>query len=101
MLATPPAKRNARLKSLAEKYEFYVNIDPNDRDNLLKDTYPEYRKAAEETERKLSVAPVPADSCSRRCARSGIEATRPPPTSTSGAIFKTRAAWSVRAFLPS
>jgi cytochrome c553 len=52
MLATPPAKRNARLKHLAEKYEFYVNIDPNDHDNLLKDTYPEYRKAAEETESK-------------------------------------------------
>jgi mono/diheme cytochrome c family protein len=53
MLATPPAKRNARLKYLAEKYEFYVNIDPFDRDNLLKDTSPEYRKAAEETERKI------------------------------------------------
>jgi hypothetical protein len=53
MLATPPAKRNARLKYLAEKYEFYVNIDPFDRENLLQDTYPEYRKAAEETERKI------------------------------------------------
>ncbi len=53
MLATPPAKRNARLKYLAEKYEFYVNIDPNDRENLLQDTYPAYRKAAEETERKI------------------------------------------------
>ena len=53
MLATPPAKRNDRLKSLAEKYEFYVNIDPFDRDNLLKDTYPEYRKTAEETEKKI------------------------------------------------
>ncbi len=53
MLATLPAKRNARLKYLAERYEFYVNIDPNDRENLLRDTYPEYRKAAEETERKI------------------------------------------------
>ena len=53
MLATPPAKRNARLKYLAEKYEFYVNIDPFDRENLLNDTYPEYRKAAEEAERKI------------------------------------------------
>jgi hypothetical protein len=53
MLATPPAKRNARLKYLAEKYEFYVNIDPNDRDNLLNDTYPEYRKAVEEAEKKI------------------------------------------------
>ena len=53
MLATPPEKRDDRLKALAEKYEFYVNIDPNDRDNLLKDTYPEYRKTAEETEKKL------------------------------------------------
>jgi hypothetical protein len=53
MLATPQTKRNARLKYLAEKYEFYVNIDPFDRDNLLKDTFPEYRKAAEETERKI------------------------------------------------
>jgi hypothetical protein len=53
MLATPPAKRNDRLKYLAEKYEFYVNIDPNDRDNLLNDTYPEYRKAAEETEKRI------------------------------------------------
>ena len=53
MLATPPAKRNARLKYLADKYEFYVNIDPFDRENLLKDTYPAYRKAAEETERKI------------------------------------------------
>ena len=53
MLATPPDKRNERLKELAVKYEFYVNIDPNDRDNLLKDTYPEYRKVAEETEKKL------------------------------------------------
>jgi hypothetical protein len=53
MLATPPPKRNARLKYLAEKYEFYVNIDPFDRENLLKDTNPEYRKAAEETERRI------------------------------------------------
>lgn len=53
MLATPPAKRNARLRDLAEKYEFYVNIDPFDRENLLKDTFPEYRQAAEETERRL------------------------------------------------
>lgn len=53
MLTTPPAKRDARLKHLAEKYEFYVNIDPFDRENLLKDTYPEYRKTAEETERKI------------------------------------------------
>jgi hypothetical protein len=53
MLATPPDQRDDRLKALAEKYEFYVNIDPNDRDNLLKDTYPEYRKAAEETEKRL------------------------------------------------
>jgi hypothetical protein len=53
MLATPPAKRNDRLKYLAEKFEFYVNIDPFDRENLLKDTYPEYRKAAEETESQI------------------------------------------------
>jgi hypothetical protein len=53
MLATPPAKRNDRLKYLAEKYEFYVAIDPNDRDNLLKDTYPAYQRAAEEAERKV------------------------------------------------
>src|SRR5262249_33297635 len=53
MLATPPEKRDARQKDLAEKYEFYVAIDPNDRDNLLKDTYPEYQKTAEETEKKL------------------------------------------------
>lgn len=53
MLATPPDQRNDRLKHLAEKYEFYVAIDKHDRDNLLKDTYPEYRKAAEETERRV------------------------------------------------
>jgi len=53
MLATPSAKRSDRLKYLAEKYEFYVNIDRFDRDNLLNDTYPEYRKAAEEAERKI------------------------------------------------
>jgi mono/diheme cytochrome c family protein len=53
MLATPPAKRSPRLKYLAEKFEFYVAIDPNDRDNLLQDTYPEYRMAAEDTERKI------------------------------------------------
>jgi hypothetical protein len=53
MLATPPEKRDDRLKELAEKYEFYVAIDKNDRDNLLKDTFPDYRQAAEETEKKL------------------------------------------------
>jgi hypothetical protein len=53
MLVTPPDKRDDRLKELAVKYEFYVAIDPNDRDNLLKDTFPEYRKVAEETEKKL------------------------------------------------
>jgi hypothetical protein len=53
MLAMPPEKRDERLKDLAVKYEFYVAIDPNDRDNLLKDTFPDYRKAAEETEKKL------------------------------------------------
>src|SRR5262245_52064746 len=53
MLATPPAKRSPRLKDLAEKFEFYVAIDPNDRDNLLQDTYPEYQKVAEDTERKI------------------------------------------------
>src|SRR5262245_54631882 len=53
MLATPPDKRDDRLKDLAVKYEFYVAIDPNDRDNLLKDTFPDYRKAAEETEKKV------------------------------------------------
>jgi hypothetical protein len=53
MLATPPEKRDDRLKALAEKYEFYVNIDRFDRDNLLNDTYSEYRQAAEETEKKL------------------------------------------------
>ncbi len=53
MLATPPEKRNERLKALAEKYEFYVNIDRFDRDNLLKDTYPEYLQAAEQTEKKI------------------------------------------------
>jgi hypothetical protein len=53
MLATPPDKRDERLKELAVKYEFYVAIDPNDHDNLLKDTFPEYRKVAEETEKKL------------------------------------------------
>ncbi len=52
MLATPPAKRDARLKELAVKYEFYVAIDPNDRDNLLQDTFPAYRKAAEEAEKE-------------------------------------------------
>lgn len=52
MLATPPEKRDERLKELAEKYEFYVGIDKYDRDNLLKDTYPEYRQAADETEKK-------------------------------------------------
>jgi hypothetical protein len=53
MLATPPEKRYDRLKELAEKYEFYVAIDRFDRDNLLKDTYPEYKQAAEETEKKV------------------------------------------------
>lgn len=53
MLATPADKRDDRLKVLADKYEFYVNIDRNDRDNLLKDTYPEYRAAAEETEKTI------------------------------------------------
>jgi hypothetical protein len=53
MLSTPPDKRDDRLKALAVKYEFYVAIDPNDRDNLLKDTFPDYRKAAEDTEKKL------------------------------------------------
>ncbi|MBI3865437.1 MAG: DUF1549 domain-containing protein, partial [Planctomycetia bacterium] len=53
MLATPPDKRDDRLKDLAEKYEFYVAIDKYDRDNLLKDTYPAYMQAAEETEKKL------------------------------------------------
>jgi hypothetical protein len=53
MLATPTEKRDDRLKDLAVKYEFYVAIDPNDRDNLLKDTYPDYAKAAAETEKKL------------------------------------------------
>jgi hypothetical protein len=53
MLATPADKRDDRLKALADKYEFYVNIDRFDRDNLLKDTYPEYRAAAEETEKTV------------------------------------------------
>src|SRR5262249_12578723 len=53
MLATPPDKRDERLKELADKYEFYVAIDKYDRDNLLKDTYPEYRQAAEDAESKI------------------------------------------------
>ena len=53
MLATPPEKRDDRLRELAEKYEFHVKIDPFDRDNLLKDTYPDYRQAAEQTEEEI------------------------------------------------
>src|SRR5204863_6734404 len=53
MVNTPPEKRDERQKELADKYEFYVAIDKNDRDNLLKDTFPDYRRVAEETEKKL------------------------------------------------
>src|SRR5690349_21105879 len=53
MLGTPADQRDERLRVLAEKYEFYVAIDKYDRDNLLKDTYPDYQKAAEEAERKI------------------------------------------------
>ena len=53
MLATPPDKRNDRLRYLAEKFEHHVRVDPFDRENLLKDRFPDYQKAAEETERKI------------------------------------------------
>ena len=96
MLATPPAQADDRLKSLAEKYEFYVNIDP------YRPRQPAQRYVSRVPEgrgrdgKKVLVAPVSADPSAEAFARFGIEATHRPLTSTSGAIFKTPAAWSAR-----
>jgi hypothetical protein len=53
MLKTPLDKRNDRQRYLAEKFEHYLKVDPYDREDLLKYRYPQYRKAAQETEKKV------------------------------------------------